>query len=86
MLVTAFVAIVKAPFEAKVASPLIETLSKLSVPSCTKICPLEGLVMSVSDAPDKLEATVEKLSVPAPSVVSACPEVPSVTLSWSIPI
>ena len=61
-------------------------MSKLSVPSYTKICPLEGVVILVSDAPDKLEATVEKLSVPAPSVVSACPEVPSVTFNWSIPM
>ena len=85
MLVTAFVAIVNAPFEAKVASPLIETLSKLSVPSCTKICPLEGLEILVSDAPAMLEVTVAKLSVPEPSVVSAWPELPSDTFSWSIP-
>ena len=85
MLVTAFVDIVKAPFAAKVASPLTETLSKLLLPSCTKICPVEGLVISVSDAPARLEATVAKLSAPEPSVVRACPEVPSVTFNWSIP-
>ena len=70
----AFVAIVKAPSAAKVASPLtvlFKNLGSVADPSCTKRSPALGAEIVTSDAPATVDATSEKLNVPLPFVVSA---------------